>query len=157
MQARIYTPDTKMLYRLMSNCFCSINYCTVCPFMLLIHSMHNQINVSTNKSIFAYISIPRKDGFVQQANNSAWGTPTSGMPLQNVVLVSMDTPLKSSLLLVPPKNKYGDFLLKAFVSCSNFAFRSNSCVYTVRAKMKCPIRGMCAVVQWQRSSSFGPI
>lgn len=77
--------------------------------MLLIHSMHNQINVSTNESIFAYNSVLRKDGFIQQANNSAWGTPTSGMPLLNVVLVSMDTPLKSSLFLVPPKNKYADF------------------------------------------------
>lgn len=34
------------------------------------------------------------------------------------------------------------------VFCSvSFAFRSNNCVCTARAKMKCPIRGMCAVVQ----------
>lgn len=78
--------------------------------MLFIRSMHNQINVSTSESIFAYITVPRKDGFIQQANKTAWATCTSGMPLEKIVLVSMDTPLKSYLFLVSSKNKYGDFL-----------------------------------------------
>lgn len=81
--------------------------------MLLIHSVHNQRNVCRSESIFTFVRALRKSGSVQQANTTVRASPTSGMPLQNVLLVAMDTPLKSYVFLVPPKNKYRVFLKKA--------------------------------------------
>lgn len=69
----VYTHLTlRSIARLVNECFCSINYYIVLPLMLLIiHSMHNQINVSTNESIFAFIKALRKGSSIQQGNTTA--------------------------------------------------------------------------------------
>jgi len=115
--------------------------------LLIVHSVHNQIKVSTDKLIVTFIRALGKGSSNQQAGTTAGATPTSGMPLQNVVLVSMDTLLKSHVFLVLPKNKYRDFLkrlLMCGVVCSlNFALKNNSRRFTSRGGTKCHIGGTC--------------